>query len=218
MYPEPKKRPANASEGPSRPASGKGNLRTPVLNKLLSTQRSCAEKAPASARAGAPGLVFVEGIYQTGGQSHTALEPHCCVALWKEGHPHRPHEHPVRPLAHGRAGRALQTAPRSRQCTCEYVSGAFGGKQGLQLEHTTAGRLARVTGRPVRLVLSRHEEMVFGGHRPLTHIELSAVTNDKLEPLGITMRAYGTAGVVQSQSALVGPHDVRRPERPTTST
>ncbi|MEZ4312618.1 MAG: molybdopterin-dependent oxidoreductase [Polyangiaceae bacterium] len=215
VYPEPKKRPANASEGPIPPGKWEGNLRTPVLNKLLSTQRSRAEKRLASARAGAPGLVFVEGIYQTGGQSHTALEPHCCVALWKEGHlTVHTSTQSVHLLMEELAERYKLRHDRV-SVHAEYVGGAFGGKQGLQLEHTTAVELARVTGRPVRLVLSRHEEMVFGGYRPLTHIELSAVTNDKLEPLGITMRAYGTAGVaVQSQSApwvrmtYAGPKDL----------
>jgi len=43
--------------------------------------------------------------------------------------------------------------------------------------------------------------MVFGGYRPLTELQIAAVTNEELEPMGLTCWAYGTAGVaVQSQA------------------
>ena len=202
VFPEAKKHPANASEGPIPPGQWQGNLRTPILNKLLSHHKGRAKKHLARARNGEGDLILVEATYKTAGQCHTALEPHCCVAVWDEG---QLTVHTSTQSVH------LLMEELAEHCGldhdhvrvhAEYVGGAFGGKQGLQLEHRTTVELARQTGRPVRLVHDRDEEMVFGGYRPLTRIELAAVTNAALEPLGITMRAYGTAGIaVQSQAA-----------------
>lgn len=215
VYPESKKRPANASEGPIPPAKWEGNLRKPLINKLLSHHKSRAAKTLAKARAGEDELVLVEGTYRTAGQCHTALEPHCCVARWHDDHltvhasTQSVHLLMEELAEHFKLGKGRVTVH------AEFVGGAFGGKQGLQTEVITTVELARRTGRPVRLVQDREEEMVFGGYRPLTEIQMAGVTNTELEPLGITMRAYGTAGIaVQSQAApwvrmtYAGPKDL----------
>ncbi|WP_045116903.1 molybdopterin-dependent oxidoreductase [Plesiocystis pacifica] len=215
VFPESKKHPANASEGPIPPATWEGNLRKPMLNKLLSSHKGRAHDKLARAQAGEDGLVLVEGTYHTAGQSHTSLEPHCCVARWTdEGLTVHTSTQSVHLLMQELAEH-YRLKESQVLVHAEFVGGAFGGKQGLQLETTTAVDLARATGKAVRLVHDREEEMVFGGYRPLTRIELSAVTNAELEPLGLTMRAYGTAGVaVQSQAApwvrmtYAGPKDL----------
>ena len=50
----------------------------------------------------------------------------------------------------------------------EYVGGGFGAKQGAGFEALAAAELARVTGRPVRLVNDRHAEQLDGGRRAAT--------------------------------------------------
>jgi len=202
VYPEKKKKPANASEGPIPPATWQGNLRSPAINKLLSHHKRKAEKNLAKAKADADGLRVIEGTFHTGGQTHACLEPHGCVAYWQDGHlTVHTSTQSVHLLMQELAER-YKLEKKAVTVRAEYVGGAFGAKQGLQLEHSTAVELARETGRPVRLIHDREEEMVLGGYRPLTQIEMSAVTNEELEPLGITARAYGTAGVaVQSQAA-----------------
>ena len=47
----------------------------------------------------------------------------------------------------------------------EFVGGGFGGKQGAGFEALAAAELARITGRPVRLVNDRHAEQLDGGRR-----------------------------------------------------
>ena len=216
VFPEKKKHPKNASEGPIPPGSWDGNLRTPVLNKLLQKHRKKAEKNLAQARSGEGGLRVVEGTFRTGGQTHACLEPHGCVARWDDGHLTVHTGTQTVYLLMLELAEHYKLDKKKVTVLTPYIGGAFGSKQGLQLEHTTAVDLARQTGKPVRLVQDREEEMVFGGYRPLTQIEIAAVTNEQLEPLGITARAYGTAGVaVQSQAALLmrvtydGPKHVR---------
>jgi xanthine dehydrogenase YagR molybdenum-binding subunit len=202
VFPESKKAPANASEGPIPPASWEGNLRKPVINKVLSHHKGRAAKALAKARDGADDLVLVEATYQTAGQSHTALEPHCCVAKWADGHLTVHTSTQSVYMLMQELAEHFKLKEDNVTVHAEFVGGAFGGKQGLQTETITTVELAKKTGAPVRLVQNRHEEMVFGGYRPLTRIEMSAVTNADLDQLGITMRAYGTAGIaVQSQAA-----------------
>ena len=50
----------------------------------------------------------------------------------------------------------------------EFVGGGFGAKQGAGFEALAAAELARITGRPVRLVNDRHAEQVDGGRRAAT--------------------------------------------------
>ena len=56
----------------------------------------------------------------------------------------------------------------------EFVGGGFGGKQGAGFEALAAAELARVTGRPVRLVNDRHGEKLDGGRRFSTRADLPA--------------------------------------------
>ncbi len=216
VFPERKKHPKNASEGPIPPGSWSGNLRTPILNKLLQRRWRKAERQLTRARNGEPGLRRAEGTFTTGGQTHACLEPHACVAKWDDGHLTVHTSTQSVYLTMQELADHYKLKPRQVTVLAPFVGGAFGAKQSLQLEHTTAADLAKAAGKPVRLVQDREEEMVFGGYRPLTRIEIAAVTNDQLDPLGITVRAYGSAGVaVQSQAALLirttydGPKHVR---------
>lgn len=202
VFPEKKKHPKNASEGPIPPASWEGNLRTPIVNKMLSHHKGKAQKNLAKALGGDEGLRLVEGTFHTGGQTHACLEPHGCVALWDGGHLTVHTSTQSIFLLMQELAEHYKLSQKNVTVHAPFVGGAFGAKQGLQLEHSTAVELARETGRPVKLIQDREEEMVLGGYRPLTQIEIAAVTNDDLKPLGITVRAYGTAGVaVQSQAA-----------------
>ncbi|MFK7990690.1 MAG: xanthine dehydrogenase family protein molybdopterin-binding subunit [Sandaracinaceae bacterium] len=204
VFPEPDKHPKNASEGPIPPARWKGNIRIPVLNKMLSHRKSQAQKHLARARDGDEDLLLVDRVYHTGGQTRATLEPHCALAYWEGDHltvhtSIQSVHQTMQELAEHFELKESQVSVHS-----EFIGGAFGGKQGLQLESSVAARLARVSGRPVKLALDREEEMVRGGYRPLTRFETAIVSNADLEPLGITLRGYGAAGVaVQSQAAAL---------------
>jgi CO/xanthine dehydrogenase Mo-binding subunit len=58
--------------------------------------------------------------------------------------------------------------PERVRVISEYIGGGFGGKQGAGVEALLAAELARASGRPVRLALSRHEDQVVGGRRART--------------------------------------------------
>jgi xanthine dehydrogenase YagR molybdenum-binding subunit len=202
VFPERKKSPPNASEGPIPPGKWEGNLRTPSLNHALSHKKGKADKALKRARAHQDDLRLVENTYSTPGQTHTALEPHACVAVWEEG----------RLTVHASTQTVFALAKeiarhyhlRSADVVVhsDFVGGAFGAKQGMRLEHTAAIDLARLAKAPVKLVYDRLEEMLLGGYRPSTRIETSVVTDSEANQRGITALAYGNSGIaVQSQNA-----------------
>ena len=202
VFPEKKKFTPNASEGPIPPGKWQGNVRTPMANQMLSHRKSQALRAAARASQGEDGLHLVENTFRTPAQTHTALEAHGCVAAW-DGN--RLTVHTSTQTIYLLAKEIARHYRLRRQDVVvhsEFIGGAFGSKQGLRLEHTTAIDLARQAKAPVRLIFDRQEEMVLGGYRPTTRIETSIVSDREGRPLGISAHAYGGCGIaVQSQNA-----------------
>jgi xanthine dehydrogenase YagR molybdenum-binding subunit len=112
--------------------------------------------------------VRVELELETPAQLQTPLEPHAAVAAWDGDEltawistqgMYAARDELVERFGLGRE--------RVRVIT-EFVGGGFGAKQGAGVEATLAAELARVTGRPVRLVNDRHAEQLDGGRRAWT--------------------------------------------------
>lgn len=202
VFPEKKKRTPNASEGPIPPGSWQGNLRTPWANKAFSRKKGQAKRALARARRGDDGLRVIESTFRTPAQTHTALEPHCCVAAWEDGRLTVHTSTQTVFVLSKEIARHYGLGDDQIVVHSDFIGGAFGAKQGMRLEHTATIDLAREAGAPVRLVLDRLEEMVHGGFRPSTRIETAVVTDEDANQRGITVRAYGNCGIaVQSQNA-----------------
>jgi len=204
VYPEWRKQPPNASEGPIPPARWQGNLRHPFMNLAMSRKPGRARRAIAAARHAEQGRQLVEGRFSTPAQTHTALEPHGCVAVW-DG-PERLSVHTstqaVFVLANEIAAH-YRLKRENVQVLSEFIGGAFGAKAGLKLEHTAAIELARQAGAPVRLVFDRREEMVLGGCRPATRIDFALSSDASLSQRGMACTAWGSSGIaVQSQVAM----------------
>jgi len=202
VFPEKNKKTPNASEGPIPPGKWEGNVRTPLANKALSTKKAKARQALNDACAGGDGLTRVEHTFSTPAQTHTALEPHACVANWANG---KLTVHTSTQTAFVLANEIAKHYKLDRNdvtVLAKFIGGAFGSKQGMRLEHTVAIELSRKTGAPVKLALDRHEEMVLGGFRPSTEIEMAIVADRQSNQRGMTARAWGCCGIaVQSQVA-----------------
>ncbi|MFN7972937.1 MAG: molybdopterin-dependent oxidoreductase [Acidobacteriota bacterium] len=179
-------------EGPKVPSiSWKGNRRGPIF--FFGKHGGRAESAIAGARE--DGGSAVSGTWTTAAQCHSALEPHACVASWKDGalEVHVSTQAVTRmreDIAH-----RYEIAESSVRVLASYVGGAFGAKAVLGPEIIAAIDLARAAGAPVRIALDRREELAVGGSRPETEIALSlAATRDGAFG-GLKVRAYGNAGV-----------------------
>jgi CO/xanthine dehydrogenase Mo-binding subunit len=112
--------------------------------------------------------VRVEVEVETPGHVQTPLEPHAAVAAW-EGDDLTAWVS-TQGMFGARDDLAVAFGRRADQVrvVTEFVGGAFGAKQGAGFEALMAAELARVTGRPVRLVVDRHAEQLDGGRRAAT--------------------------------------------------
>ncbi len=191
VFPEREKQVANASEGPIPPASWQGNVRTPSVNLGISYRKGKAKQNLRHAREGDDELRRVEGTYLTPAQTHTAFEPHACVAAWDSSRL-TVHTSTQTVFQLGlEIARHYRLRAQDVVVRADFVGGAFGAKQGMMLEHTAAIDLARAAQAPVKLVFDRLEEMVLGGCRPRCWISTAIVSDRQADPLGITARRAG---------------------------
>ena len=184
---------ASQSEFPVPPELWQGNVRGPF--RLLSRHRLAARlEIDDARRKQEPGLV--EETWITAGQSHTAFEPHACVARWEGARKLTVHlsTQACAAMARDIADRfGLETG--NVQVLCPYVGGGFGGKAELMMEAVAAIKLAREVKAPVRVVLDRAEEMAVGGYRPGVEIELGLAPRRDGAPGALSMIAHSDGGV-----------------------
>jgi xanthine dehydrogenase YagR molybdenum-binding subunit len=112
--------------------------------------------------------VIVEAEYRTPAQVQQALEPHCAVADWSQDELSIWVSTQGIFDARGQLADSFGLDSDRVHVTCEFMGGGFGGKQGATIEGLLAAQLARLAGRPVRLVNERRTETVATGHRPAT--------------------------------------------------
>lgn len=148
----------------------------------------------------------VDVTYEMAAQYHNALEPHAITAEWKGDKLllHMPSQ--AMTMAQGRIGGLLGIDPRNIEIRSPYLGGGFGSKAIVNGPQMLAILAAKMTGRPVKLVLRR--EQMFGpvGHRGATRqrLRLGAAEDGSLTALSHHTRAvsstfddfYEAAGLV----------------------
>ncbi len=145
----------------------------------------------------------VEETFETPCQLHTTCETHGSVARW-EGDHHLTVWDTTQGVFDPQRGiaAALGLPISSVRVTSHYMGGGFGSKLELGKHTVIAALLARQTGRPVKLFLSREETFYAVGNRPADRITLKigAKRDGTLTAIDITNKgivgAYpGSAGV-----------------------
>lgn len=152
--------------------------------------------AEGSGEGGGVGECLVSATYTTSVQVHTCMEPHASVARWDaagELHLHVSTQAITRVAA--QAAKRWGLKPGQVHIVAEHVGGGFGSKVNLTADVIAAVELARVTGTPVRVVLSRPEELVDGGTRPGTRTELALLTDADGGLAALTMDVHGDSGI-----------------------
>ncbi len=111
--------------------------------------------------------VIVEGRTETAGQEHLYLETQAALALPEEGGRIKLWSSTQAPTAVQRiAARVLGLPMNLVEVEVTRLGGAFGGKEDQATPWAVMAALAaQRTGRPVRLTLNRHEDMVCTGKR-----------------------------------------------------
>ena len=112
--------------------------------------------------------VRVEVELETPDHLQTPLEPHAAVAIWEGDDLTAWVSTQGMFSARDELARSFGLRKDQVRVIAEYVGGGFGGKQGAAFAALVAAELARLTGRPVRLVNDRHAEQLDGGRRAAT--------------------------------------------------
>ncbi len=193
VHPERNKNAPTAAEGITFPGSWSGNVRKVRLPLSKGSRR--ARKTLADAQNNDE-LLLVEGTYRTQGQSHTAFEPHCCVANW-DG----PDKLTVHMSTQGTALRAHEIAEHfdlddeQVELINHHVGGGFGAKNGLTIETIAAITLARAAYAPVSVVLDRYEEIAYAGYRPSAEVEFALAADKTGAMKAFSAKAYADSGI-----------------------
>lgn len=108
----------------------------------------------------------VEGNYGADAITHCCLEPHGATLHW-EGNRLKVNlsTQNVSGTDDGFAG-ALSVGPDDVDVVCDYIGGGFGSKFQPNYWGIAAAEISKETGRPVKFLLRRDQELKIGGNRP----------------------------------------------------
>ncbi|HWP99361.1 MAG TPA: xanthine dehydrogenase family protein molybdopterin-binding subunit [Vicinamibacterales bacterium] len=137
---------------------------------------------------------IVEGVYSTQVQTHVCLETHGCVCEW-EGD--RLTAWVSTQAVHGtREGfaKALGIPQANVRVITEYMGGGFGSKFGPDVQGIVCARLAKLAGRPVKLMLDRKEEHLATGNRPSAYARVRAGVSADGKLTAFDAETWGTGG------------------------
>ena len=130
--------------------------------------------------------VVVEAEYRTQTLNHNPLETHQCVCEWRnDGLDVYISTQYIWGVRDDVAG-AFGLPPDKVRVVCEFMGGGFGAKNGAGGYVLLAAELARRSGRPVKLAMTRREENLNGGNRNATiqRVTAAARSDGTLTALG----------------------------------
>lgn len=147
--------------------------------------------------------VVVEESFRTQGAQQNPLEPHGTVAQW-DGECLTVWDSTQHVFGVQSELAEMLGIPLNRlRVICEYMGGAFGNKQQVDKQTLLAILLARMTGRPVKIMLDRSEENLVGGHKhpTLQRIKIGARKDGTLTAIHlhvvVPVGAHGSSSVVE---------------------
>jgi xanthine dehydrogenase YagR molybdenum-binding subunit len=118
--------------------------------------------------------VILEQTYRTECEIHTPLERHGCVAKWDRGRLTLWQSTQGVYRVQSQAADILGMPLSKVRVIGRYIGGGFGSKLQAEKETIIAALLAKKTGRPVKLFLSREETFIAAGNRPPANMRLKA--------------------------------------------
>lgn len=144
----------------------------------------------------------VEGRYGVDVIEHQCLEPHGLVAEWNSDQT----QLTVWASTQAVYGTAQQLAktfniPEAQvKCITQFMGGGFGSKFGPDVQGITAAHLAKKASAPVKLMLTREEEVICGGQRPSAYgtVKMAATKEGRIQAYEVN--CYGSPGIGKAAS------------------
>jgi xanthine dehydrogenase YagR molybdenum-binding subunit len=192
-----RKKAGNVSEGAGGPAPWNGNVRGP--SAAFSNRAKKARNWITAAR-DQQNPWLVEGIYRTGTQSHTSLEPHATVARF-DGDSLTVHAstqsvfHVMELIA-----KRYKLGHDKVRVIADHVGGGFGSKGTLGMETIAAIELARAAKVPVRIAYDRHEELSVTGYRPAAELKIALLPSEQGDLKALSLTAYADTGAATNST------------------
>ena len=139
--------------------------------------------------------VVIEGDYGVAPITHCCLESHGQVMAYRDGELYVwPSTQNVSGYADSIAGAAGVTQEQVH-VDCQYMGGGFGAKFGSDPWGATCAQLAKQTGKPVKLLLERDQELKVAGARPSAHAKIRVAAKKDGTVTGWDSRAWGAQGM-----------------------
>ncbi|MHB1951480.1 MAG: xanthine dehydrogenase family protein molybdopterin-binding subunit [Acidiferrobacteraceae bacterium] len=169
-------------------------VETPDMDLATATARSHpdmaigeplqSDRGDAPAALAASGVV-VEAAYTTPYESHNPIETSASIAVWAGDRLTLYDSTQAIVATRNVVAHRLGLSAEQVTIRCPYVGGGFGCKGFVWHQPVLAALAARLTARPVRLVLSRAQMFTLVGHRPRTiqRIRLGADRNGQLQAI-----------------------------------
>jgi xanthine dehydrogenase YagR molybdenum-binding subunit len=192
-----RKKAGNVSEGAGGPAPWNGNVRGP--SAAFSNRAKKARGWIAAAR-DQQNPWLVEGIFRTGTQSHTSLEPHATVARF-DGDSLTVHAstqsvfHVMELFA-----KRYKLGHDKVRVIADHVGGGFGSKGAIGMETIAAIELARAAKAPVRIAYDRHEELSVTGYRPAAELKIALLPSEQGDLKALSLTAYADTGAATNST------------------
>ena len=192
-----RKKAGNVSEGAGGPAPWNGNVRGP--SAAFSNRAKKARNWITAAR-DQQNPWLVEGIFRTGTQSHTSLEPHTTVARF-DGDSLTVHAstqsvfHVMELIA-----KRYKLGHDKVRVIADHVGGGFGSKGTLGMETIAAIELARAAKVPVRIAYDRHEELSVTGYRPAAELKIALLPSAQGDLKALSLTAYADTGAATNST------------------
>ena len=166
-----------------------------AVDEAPDAQPAQAETTGDPAAAMASAATRSNGTYHVAQIAHCSLEPHGQVAEWED-------EETVTVWASTQAlsgvasqlGEAIGIPASNVHVETQYMGGGFGSKFSVDRWGVVCAELARMTGRPVKLMLDRDQEVSVAGARPSTHAEISAAADADGNVVGWDSKSWGSGG------------------------
>jgi len=149
--------------------------------------------------------VVVEQEYRTQVQTHSCLETHGCVCVFKDGKLTAYASTQATFAFRGTLARALKLDASKVTVITEHMGGGFGSKFGADAWDVFCAKVAVKTGRPCKSMLDRRAEHMIAGNRPdsIQKCKFSAKKDGTL--MGAAVTSWGTAGVSPRGGGVYNP-------------
>ncbi|MGI8803203.1 MAG: xanthine dehydrogenase family protein molybdopterin-binding subunit [Solirubrobacteraceae bacterium] len=163
----------------------------------------------------AAAAVQVDATYETPAYHNNAMEPHASLAMWDGGDLTAYDSNQGAPRAREALAEVFGLDPERVRVISPHVGGGFGSKGTPRPQLVVAAMAARLTGRPVKIALSRRQLFSMTGYRTpaIQRLRLGAAADGRLTAIGheailqtSTLREFVEQAAIPTRMMYAAPH------------